>query len=74
MTAMSKEAVKCSQRQLDWVRRKMVRVGSFVVLLFLLGCSLPTQSRAAQEGQERVSKPGEVQPDPKRALPVELLQ
>ena len=48
---------------------KMVRVGSFVALLFLLGCSLPTQSRAAQEGQERVSKPGEVQPDPKKSAP-----
>jgi hypothetical protein len=49
--------------------RKMGRTGSFVALLFLLACSLPLQARAGQDGQERVSKPDEIQPDPKKAAP-----
>jgi hypothetical protein len=47
----------------------MVRAASFVALIFLLGNSLSVPARAAQEGQERVSKPDELQPDPKKTAP-----
>ena len=49
--------------------RKMARTGSFIALLFLLAYSLPIPTRAGQDGQERVSKPDEVQPDPKKTAP-----
>lgn len=48
---------------------KMARTGSFVALLYLVGCPLPLQARAGQDGQERVSKPDELQPDPKKTAP-----
>lgn len=48
---------------------KMVRTGRFAGLAFFLVCSLPLLTLARQEGQERVSKPGEVQSDPKKTAP-----
>ena len=48
---------------------KMARTSGCAALLFLLGCSLPIQARPSQDGQERVSKPDEVQPDPKKTAP-----
>jgi len=48
---------------------KMAHTRCLIPLLFLLGCALPLQSRARQDGQERVSKPEEIQPDPKKTAP-----
>lgn len=42
---------------------------SFVALIFLLGCSSALPVRATQDGQERVSKPNELQPNPKKTAP-----
>ena len=48
---------------------KMARNYTFLTFLTLIACSLPIHAQDEPQGKERVSKPGELQPDPKKAPP-----